>query len=102
MENYSDVFLGGIEIKEAYEHKSLEVAYGFYKSAYNNLAEHLTIAINVERKGEQNVERILNSVFQSNLSPKGDDLTLLIYRYRDFLRQFNKLSLIKTTIYIGS
>lgn len=89
MENYSDVFLGGIEIKEAYEHKSLEVAYGFYKSAYNNLAEHLTIAINVERKGEQNVERILNSVFQSNLSPKGDDLTLLIYRYRDFLRQFN-------------
>ena len=88
-ENKSDIFLGGIEIKETYEHKSLEVAYGFYKSAYNNLAEHLTIAINVDRKGEQNVERILNSVFQSNLSQKGYDLTLLVYRYRDFLRQFN-------------
>ncbi len=91
MENYSDILFAGIERKEAYEHKSLEMAYGFYKSAYNYLAQNLSHAIYSDNWGGQGVEKLLSSVFHYKSSRKDDDITILVYRYRDFLRQFSRL-----------
>lgn len=86
MEN--DILFGKLEKIEAVNNRSLETAYSFYNTAYNRLAENLTDVIS-----DNKVERVLNEILQhvfTRPTSKGEDLKILVYRYRDFLNQFIK------------
>lgn len=87
MEN--DILFGRLDMSEVLKNRSLETAYSFYHSAYNSLAENLADVIS-DNKVETDLDRMLQNVFTCRSTSKGEDLRILVYRYRDFLNQFIK------------
>jgi len=87
----NDILFGGIEIAAIEKHKSLEVAYSFYKSAYNKIVEDINAALEGYDRAERNLDGILDAAFHTQYSVKGENWKVLKNRYRDFVKQFIRL-----------
>lgn len=87
----NDILFGGIEIAAIEKHKSLEVAYSFYKSVYNKIVDDINAALEDYDRAERNIDGILDTSFHSQYSMKGENWKVLKNRYRDFVKQFIRL-----------